>query len=102
MRARIARTHRSGDHRSLDEALELPTSDPSPEQHLLAEQQLRRLMAAIQRLPAKCQQVFVLSRFHDMAYPEIALRLNISVKMVEKHITHALTICRQEVGGELP
>jgi RNA polymerase sigma factor (sigma-70 family) len=101
MRARTARTHHSVDHRSLDEALELPTNDPSPEQHLLAEQQLHRLMEAIQRLPAKCQQVFVLSRFHDMGYPEIAVRLGISVKMVEKHITHALTICRQAVGGEL-
>ena len=102
MRARTARTHRLVDHRSLDETLDLPTNDPSPEQHLLAEQQLQRLMEAIQRLPAKCRQVFILSRFHGMAYPEIAVRLHISVKMVEKHITHALTICRHEVGGRLP
>jgi RNA polymerase sigma factor (sigma-70 family) len=102
MRARIARTHHSVDHRSLDEALELPANDPSPERRLFAEQQLDRLMTVIQRLPARCQQVFILSRFHDMGYPEIAVRCGISVKMVEKHITHALTICRQEVGGELP
>lgn len=102
MRARIARTQRSVDHRSLDEALELPTNDPSPEQHLVAEQQLERLMGAIRRLPARCQQVFILSRFHGMAYPEIAMRLHISIKMVEKHITHALATCRHEVGGELP
>ncbi len=59
-------------------------------------------MGAIRRLPARCQQVFILSRFHGMAYPEIAMRLHISIKMVEKHITHALATCRHEVGGELP
>jgi RNA polymerase sigma-70 factor (ECF subfamily) len=102
MRARSARAHHSGDHRPLDEMLELPANDPSPEQSLQAEQQLKRLMGIIERLPPKCQQVFVLSRFHDMNYPEIAARCGISVKMVEKHVAHALAICRSEVGNELP
>ena len=102
MRFRTARTHHSVDHRSLDEALELPANEPSIEQRLSAEQQLERLMEVIKRLPTKCQQVFVLSRFHDMNYPEIAERCGISVKMVEKHIANALAICRQEVGGEPP
>jgi RNA polymerase sigma factor (sigma-70 family) len=102
MRARTARTHHSADHRSLDEALELPANGPSPEHRLFAEQQLERLREVVERLPAKCQQVFILSRFHDMGYPEIAARCSISVKMVEKHIANALAICRREVGGELP
>lgn len=100
MRGRTARTHHSVDHRSLDEELELPANEPSLERRLTAEQQLERLMEVIKGLPTKCQQVFILSRFHDMNYPEIAARCGISVKMVEKHIANALTICRQEVGGE--
>jgi RNA polymerase sigma factor (sigma-70 family) len=102
MRARTARAHHWVDHQPLDEGFELPAKDPSPEQRLFAEQQLDRLMEVIKRLPAKCQQVFILSRFHDLGYSEIAARCGISVKMVEKHITHALATCRQEVGGELP
>jgi RNA polymerase sigma-70 factor (ECF subfamily) len=102
MRGRAARTHHAVDHQSLDEALELPAGDPSPERRLIAEQQLDRLMEVIKHLPTKCQEVFVLSRFHEMGYAEIAVRCGISVKMVEKHIAHALTFCRQEVGDELP
>ena len=102
MRARAALTHQSVEHQPLNEALELPANEPSIEQRLSTEQKLERLMEVIKHLPTKCQQVFVLSRFHDMNYPEIAVRCGISVKMVEKHIANALAICRQEVGGELP
>lgn len=102
MRARAERAHHRADHRPLDEELQLPANGPSPEQRLVAEQQLDRLMEAVKRLPGKCQQVFVLSRFHDMSYAEIAARLGISIKMVEKHITKALAICRAEVGDDPP
>jgi RNA polymerase sigma factor (sigma-70 family) len=102
MRARTARTRHWADHETLDESLELAANDPSIEDRLFAEQQLDRLMGVIRRLPTRCQQVFILSRFHGMAYPEIAARCGISVKMVEKHITHSLAICRKEVGGDLP
>jgi len=102
MRARTARAQRWVDHRALDEDLALPANDPSVEQRVIGEQQLDRLMKSVKKLPARCQQVFVLSRFHDMSYPEIAARLDISVKMVEKHITKALAICRSEVGDDLP
>jgi len=102
MRARTARAQRWVDHRPLDEELVLPSNEPSQERRLAAEQQLDCLMEVINRLPSKCQQAFVLSRFHDMSYPEIAKRCGISIKMVEKHITKALSICRAEVGGDLP
>lgn len=99
MRARTARVHRWIDQPAPEEAAP-PANDPSHEERLFGEQQLGRLMSVIQRLPPKCQQVFVLSRFHDMTYPEIAARLGISVKMVEKHIAKALAICRSEVGSD--
>jgi RNA polymerase sigma factor (sigma-70 family) len=96
MRARAVRVR--PDHEPLEAALEVPANDPTPERQLLTEQQLTRLTEVIQRLPPRCQQAFVLSRFHDMGYQEIAERLKISVKMVEKHVAHALSICRREVG----
>lgn len=98
MRARTARAHRGVGHNTLDEELVLPANEPSVEQRVADEQQLDRLMEVIKRLPPKCQQAFVLSRFHDMSYPEIAKRCGISVKMVEKHIAKALEICRIERG----
>jgi RNA polymerase sigma factor (sigma-70 family) len=99
MRARLARTHFLARHQALDDQESLiHCGEPSHEQRLIGEQQLERLMEAIQSLPTKCQRVFILSRFHDMSYPEIAARCGITVKMVEKHVTKALGICRTKVG----
>ena len=102
MRARTARAHHQADHRPLEEHLDLAINEISAEQRLYGEQQLDRLMEVIERLPMKCQQVFILSRFHDMGYAQIADRCGISIKMVEKHISNALQICRTEVGYDKP
>lgn len=69
----------------------------TPERKVAAEQDLNLLFAAIECLPPKCQQVFLLSRVQCMTYPQIAKHCGISVKMVEKHISHALAICASAV-----
>jgi len=45
---------------------------------------------AILELPEKCRVVFSLSRYSDLTNKEIAEKLNISIKGVEKHISRAL------------
>lgn len=44
------------------------------------------LESAIRRLPDKCQEVFVLNKLEGLTYNEVAVRLNVSVKTVEKHV----------------
>jgi len=46
----------------------------------------------IDSLPARCREVFTLSRFEDMSYKEIATTLNISPKTVENQISKALRV----------
>ena len=77
--------------------LELDSGRPGPERELAAAQDLDVLYAAIEALPPKCRQVFLLSRVNEMTYPEIARHCGISVKMVEKHISHALAACMARV-----
>jgi len=79
--------------------VELVSDQPSPEREVAAGQDLAVLYDAIERLPPRCQQVFLLSRVKLMTYPEIARHCGISVKMVEKHISHALAVCMKKVGG---
>lgn len=44
----------------------------------------------VSSLPAKCREIFVLSRQEQLSHKEIAAQLNISVKTVENQITTAL------------
>lgn len=44
------------------------------------------LESAIRKLPGKCQEVFVLNKLEGHTYQEVADKLNLSVKTVEKHI----------------
>ncbi len=49
-----------------------------------------RLYHAIDELPEQCQKVFRMSRFEGLKQQEIADQLDISIKTVKNHITHAL------------
>ena len=48
------------------------------------------LESAILGLPDKCRQVFVLSKLEGLTYIQIANKLNVSVKTVEKHVSVGL------------
>ncbi len=51
---------------------------------------------AIETLPDKCREVFVLSRYENLSNEEIAQKLNISVNTVRAHIYKALETIRQK------
>jgi len=61
----------------------------SPEARLEAEEAMKRFAAALDALPPRCRQVFVMRRFEDLHQEEIARRLGISRNMVEKHLRAA-------------
>ena len=53
-----------------------------------------RLWTAIDSLPEKCREVFLLNKRDGIKQKEIADRLNISVKTVENHISKAIKILK--------
>jgi RNA polymerase sigma-70 factor (ECF subfamily) len=62
----------------------------SPEEGVLADEQTRLIRAAVDRLPPKCRAAFALRVFHGCSYKEIADRLGVSAKTVEKYIARGL------------
>jgi RNA polymerase sigma-70 factor (ECF subfamily) len=46
--------------------------------------------SALNELPPRCREVFVLRRFDELDTNQIAKRMNISPRMVQKHMTNAL------------
>lgn len=94
---------RSGRTEPLDEAVDLPSPQPSAERALLDRQRVVLFRQALETLPPRCREVFLLHRVHHCTYGEIAHRLGISESAVEKHIMRALSHCRsalQQYGAE--
>lgn len=57
---------------------------------------------AVADLPARCREVFELSRMHGLRYSEIATTLGISVKTVEAQMGKALRLLRERLAQWLP
>ena len=60
------------------------------------------LSAAVADLPARCREVFELSRVQGLSYAEIARALDISVKTVENQMGKALRVLRTRLAAWLP
>ncbi len=56
-----------------------------------------KIRIALDSLPPKCKAVFVLSRFEEMSYQEIAEHLGISVKTVKNQMLIALSRMRNDL-----
>jgi RNA polymerase sigma-70 factor (ECF subfamily) len=69
----------------------------NPEDQMLSEEELLKIKNAIENLPEKCRLVFLLVKEKGLKYKEVASALDISEKMVEKHISTALKKLRKEL-----
>lgn len=73
----------------------LPDQRPPITQEMAADELQREVDHLIDQLPERCRLIFVLSRFHDMTYQEIADDLGISRKTVENQLSKALRQLRK-------
>lgn len=78
-------------------AEKLEPSEPDPN-HMEAAELESRIWRVINSLPERCREIFLLSRFEDKKYAEIATQLNISVKTVETQISKALKTLRENLS----
>ena len=69
---------------------QLSQPDHSTEEEVAAADLSGALRAGLTQLPNHTREVFRLSRFEHQSVPEIAVRLNLSRKTVEYHLTRAL------------
>lgn len=72
------------------DAPEAVADTPSPEEAWEARARLARVLEAVQTLPPKRKQVFIMHKIDGLSYGEIATVLGISKSAVEKHMSAAL------------
>jgi RNA polymerase sigma-70 factor, ECF subfamily len=65
---------------------------------LIEEELTNKIEAAIAELPEKCREIFIMSRYENFKYQEIADKLEISVKTVETQMSKALQHMRNKLS----
>lgn len=65
-----------------------------PEDALASQQAVRTYAAAIEALPPRCREAFVLHVFDELSHAQVAQRMGISVSMVEKHVVRGMVACK--------
>jgi RNA polymerase sigma-70 factor (ECF subfamily) len=66
-----------------------------PDQRVDDEMRLNNVLHSLQGLPAKCRRAFILHKFMDLSYAEVAESLGVTVSMVEKYLSCALSRVRE-------
>ena len=79
----------------LDE--EMPCRKPQPDELASLSEQCAILLEAIAALPNVCRKVFLLRKLDEMSYGDIALRLDISEKTVQRHLVKAMLHCHKRM-----
>ena len=88
---RRRRTVRHADqHDSFDEEGAHSIDYLTPDRFAEAREEVALVGRLLDALPERTRTAFVLNRFEEMTYPQIALHLGVSVSSVEKYIMHAL------------
>jgi len=88
--------------RESPELIRFEQRDSSPEDELLYQELQEKYEKALLKLSEAQRIAFLMSRTEELSYQEIATRLSISIKAVEKRITGALYRLRKELRPDEP
>lgn len=82
--------------------LQTPKQDIKTPEYLLEMQEFdQKLQDTIARIPEGAREVFLMNRIDGLKYREIAEMLGLSMKAVEKRMSRALAILRDEINGKI-
>ncbi len=84
------------------DALEIEADEPGPDRVVMARDELRRLQAALVRLPPRCREAVTLGRIEGFSRPEIASRMGISEISVSQYLTQGICALADILYGEPP
>lgn len=71
---------------------------PSPEAATADALELRRLEASLSELPRLCREAFLLNRIEGLSHVEIASRLGVSTRTIDRYMAKATAHLREKFG----
>lgn len=83
------------------EALGTAIDSPSPERTVIGRDELRRLQRALDKLPPRCREAFILQQIDGLSRAEIGVRMGISEKTVMTHLRDAGKQLTDLLNGEV-
>jgi RNA polymerase sigma-70 factor (ECF subfamily) len=92
-RQRIVSIDAVGDLDTLDVLVE----ENSPERRTSAHQDLRRLAQALDELPPRCRETVWLRRVDELSQKEVAQKLGVTQKTVEKHVMKGMKLLARAI-----
>jgi RNA polymerase sigma factor (sigma-70 family) len=81
------------------DTLNIANDQPGPERVVSAREELRKLQAALDRLPPRCREAIVLKKIEGLTTREIAVRMNIAVRTVDCHLSDAAVMLSDLING---
>ncbi|MCS3903713.1 RNA polymerase sigma-70 factor (ECF subfamily) [Methylohalomonas lacus] len=96
----LAATHQkqaASDKAKMGAPVVAEATDGSAEQQALSTEELDILRQAIDELPRVTRKVFLLHKFEQLSYAEIAAQLDMPRNKVTVHMARALAYCRQRL-----
>ncbi|WP_150295156.1 sigma-70 family RNA polymerase sigma factor [Sphingobium estronivorans] len=82
----------------MEDAEHVCDAAPLPDRRLLDKEALSQVLQAIETMPLRTRDIFLMHRFEDMTYSAIARQIGVSTSAVEKHIAAALRILIEATG----
>jgi RNA polymerase sigma factor (sigma-70 family) len=83
------------------DALNVAVDQPGPDRSAIARDQLRKVQAALDRLPRRCREAVVLKKIEGLSIREIAARMGIAENTVDRHLTDGVRALADMLYGDI-
>lgn len=94
-RERIVSIEATGDI----EALNVLVDEISPEQRVVARQELKRLSRAFDSLPPRCREVIWMRRVLEVSQKDVAEQLGVQEKAIEKQVARGVRLLAEHMSA---